>query len=169
MGYDTNSFPYLDGEDRLFCVAFRLTEDAFLKLCGGLKAYTQHRLNRSQARGATMTSLNGERMTFDVSRLPGSVEEAMDMIKLPGLKEDEFASYLLEEQITKARGIVDTLRANRVFADQEERRTEDLKNQREGALARLRREAASIYGWGEDSQSAKDWAEQKYVERKGRV
>jgi plasmid replication initiation protein len=163
--YDAGSYPYFEAEDIAFCRCFRLTEDDFLKLAGGLKVYTEHRLNRQQARGATITNSLDEKTIFDVPRLPDNTEQAMARIQLPGVKESEFAAYLLKDQMNTVTGIIQALHADKGFKAQAARDAEEKVNQRKYALERLAVEAAHLNGWSPDSQSAKDWAERKYVER----
>ena len=155
--FDGNQYPYLDSEDRTFAQCFRLTEDQFLEMAGGLKRYTEFRLNRSQARGATMTAFSGESLTFDVPRLPDNTEEAMALITMPNLKPEEYATHLLKVQMDKVQGIVDTLRANRAFKAMAEREATEKANQREYEKERVAKQ--NPYGWPSDSQSALDWAE----------
>jgi hypothetical protein len=163
--YDINSYPYLDGQDVAFARCFRLTESEFLTMAGGLKKYTEFRLDRQQAKGATMKSLSGETMTFNVPPLPDNVEEAMSRIQLPGLKEEQYAATILKEQMDKVAGIIGALRANRELKDDAERTANSRTSARERDMSSLRKEAHDIYGWSEDSGSAKDWAEQKYQQR----
>ena len=164
--YSISQYPYLQVEDAMFAIAFRLSEDQFLELAGNLKKYVQFRLDRAQARGATMTALNGETLIFEVPMLPSSTEEAMQRIQVPGLKEEEFAAYLLQEQMVKTQGIIDALRASKAIQADSDRIARDRQTLREMDLAKYRREGANLFGWDEKSQSSEDYAQNKI---RGRV
>jgi hypothetical protein len=153
-GVQDRDYPYLVHEDAMFCRAFRLSEDDFLKLCGGLKRYTEHRLNRDKART----------QGFDVPRLVDNTEDAMAAIQVKELGEVDLASYLLSEQRGKVQGCVDTIKMNKQFKKLAEREEKEKAESKERMLRGFRRQAAGAFGWSEDSQSAKDWAEEQYKE-----
>ena len=117
--YDSGAYPYLvDPEDRAFAMCMRLDEDKFLEMAGGLKKYTQFRLDRQTARGAKIESqAGGEPLTFFVPQLPDNTEAALARITVPGVKVEDYAAYLLKEQMQKIQGIMDALLATRTCKD----------------------------------------------------
>jgi len=160
MSFGNQDYPYLASEDRNFAQAFRITEDEFLKMAGGLKAYTQFRLNRDEARQAGIETETGERQGFSVPTLPDNVKDAMEGIALPGVTEKDLAKLVLEDQIKKVMGILDGIAAVKATNEQVSRQ--------QGIKAELKAKelkttaANNPWGWPPDSQSARDWAASQY-------
>lgn len=151
-------YPYLEGEDAAFAKAFRLSEDEALAMFGGLKGYTQHRLDRAKARG------NGSTVTA----LPNTIESQMEALKFTEVPEKKFAEHLVKQQMTQVQGCMAGIKATKELEAGMERDRETkvaLKTQR---LKELREESAARSGWSPDSQSAKDWAEAEYQRRWGK-
>lgn len=164
--YSISQYTYLELEDAAFAQAFRLTEDQMFDLFGGIRSYTQFRLDRQTSRGASITSQTGETIKYDVPMLPSSTEAAMArMPQLPGLKEQEWAATILQEQRVKVQGIVDALRASKAIQADSDRIAKDRQTLREMDLAKYRREGANLFGWDEKSQSAEDYAQNKIYGR----
>lgn len=162
--YDRYSYPYLEAEDRAFAQCFRLSETEFLRMMGGLKTYTEHRLNREKARGASIEA-GGQTKIFSVPTLPFNIESAMAQIKVEGLSETDWAKYLLGEQVKTVGGIMSALKADKEMKAWQARQEADKQASKERELQQLRDTASNRYGWKSDSQSAKDWAEGEYVRR----
>jgi len=167
-GFGAFDYPYLSAEDIGFARCFRLTESDFLQMAGGLRRYTQFRLDRGRARGASITA-GDETKTFSVPRLPSNTEEAMAQIKVEGLAETDWAQHLLSEQMKTVGGIMSALKADREIIDWQARQAKDKEVSTERTLMALRQKAASIYNVSADSQTAKDYAEEqlKIQSRKG--
>ncbi len=167
--FSSGSYPYLEQEDRAFAQCFRLSEDDFLKLSGGLKNYTIHRLNRAKARQASITA-GEETKTFSVPKLPSNIEEAVGQIKVKEITEDQWAKYLLNEHMTKVAGIIDALKAHdNIQKTMDTQREQEAYRERQFKAAR-RVEFANRYLVSENSQSAKDYADQQWeIERRKQV
>jgi hypothetical protein len=176
MQFTMSDYPYLEPEDGRFCIAFRLSEDDFLNMAGGLKAYTQHRLDRTEARSAIILGERSESEKawhperpgdFRVPALPDSTLEAMKSIppSIPGhpISEKEVAQFLLSEHVKKVKGILDGVKASKVVRAQADRAIEDKANSRKQEIQRLARN--NPYGFKADSQSAMDWAISEYEKK----
>ncbi|MGD0794699.1 MAG: hypothetical protein ABR958_03785 [Dehalococcoidales bacterium] len=165
MSYTNQDYPYLADEDRRFAQAFRISEDEFFGMAGGLKAYTQFRLNRDEARQASVETETGERQEFSVPTLPDNVNDAMKGIALPGVNEKDLARLVLEDQIKQVAGILDGIGAGKMVKEQADTQQ---RYKAESKASELKRIAANNpYGFPTDSQSAKDWAETQYQLRYG--
>lgn len=101
---------YLDDEDAAFTHSFNLSEEQVLEAYGGIKNYTQHRLDRNQVR----------RQGHDVPRLPGTPEEMLKCrmpIEDPSLTDAALAKEVLRGQVEKVRGLIDMAKADTQLRD----------------------------------------------------
>jgi hypothetical protein len=160
MAFLTSDYQYLETGDRRFCQAFRLTEDEFLTMAGGLAAYTQHRLDRDEARRVSIAGGPEGRMTFSVPNLPDNLHTAMKGINLPGVDERGVARFLLSEHMKAVRGILDGVKAQGAVRAQVAQQTKDKADSKQRELEALARN--NPYGWKPESQSAREWAEAQY-------
>jgi hypothetical protein len=176
---DYNSYPYLEAEDAAFCRAWRLSEDKFLDLAGGLKLYTQHRLDRAAARRASKTDglsadtvkqlkekYPGQKAEYSVPSLPTDLRPYL--IRLKGMEDvgaEELARQLVSDQMTKVRGIVDAMQAVERLQANAARAAADKESSRQWQLREFAKEGAAKHGWKPDSQSAKDYAEAEMSRR----
>jgi hypothetical protein len=160
--YSANSYPYLEASDAAFCRAFRLSEDKFLELCGGLKRYTQLRLDRQAARGATMA----DGSAYSVPPLPTDIKPYLVKLKMSDVADStEIARQLLSDHMNKVTGINDASVASERLQANEARRIADKESSRQWQLREFQKGAAARFGWKPDSQSAKDWAEAEMARR----
>lgn len=157
MVREYDNYPYLLGEDARFAKAFRLSEDEALKLFGGLKNYTQHRLDRSKARSEG----------HDVQALSDSLESHMDALRLTDITEKQLAAQLASDQVAKVKGITAGIKAGEAITKQADREKRGQAIVKESRLKELCEEAGARFGWEAASQSAKDWAEKEYKKRWG--
>jgi hypothetical protein len=109
-----NTYPYLTNEDAAAAASFRATEDQFLDAIGGLKIYTQFRLDRDEARRAVIDGI-----PFEVPKLPQTVEEAMKYILLSDPKVSPVAvlRVLLQDQKNKVSAILSTVKARKMMEE----------------------------------------------------
>lgn len=111
---NSSGFSYLETEDSNFCDAFDISESAFLECFGGLKGYTQHRLDRADARRAIVAS---EQAT--VPHLPQSPEAALSHYKIEDkqLTNEALAGVIIKEQVDKVKGIIQSVKANKALKE----------------------------------------------------
>ena len=149
---ETSKYPYLVFEDARFAKAFRLSEDEVLEMFGGLKGYSQHRLDRDKARNAG----------YEVPALSDNLEEHLESLKFTDTSEKQFATYLAGEQKEKIAGCLSAIKAEKEFEAEAKRETERKAAEKEYTINALCKEASGKFGVSPDSQTAKDWADQQY-------
>lgn len=143
------SYPYLASEDAAFATGWRLTEDEVLGMFGSLKAYLVHKLNRSEVRAKG----------YSAPPLSGNIENHLEALKFTEVTEKQFAAHLVSDHKDKVQGLMDAIKMDKAIKGEEARILKAKADARDEALKALRSQAEAKFGWAEDSQSAKDWAE----------